>query len=194
MVGGTPLSRRDFVRAGAAAAGGGVLVATLPERSSGSVQTAGLSASDVSVSSNDGTLNTLMIDPNLTVSWDGLGTAVSNVQVIITASGPSNSGTVYSNTTNSSTTAKSGDHTIQPGELNLLSGNDNGVLTSGNFEPESDGTSKSTDVTVTVEVNLKDSSSNTIASATESVTFTVTVSDTASSTSLSGSLNPSGSN
>lgn len=193
MDGGFSLSRRDFVRAGAAAAGGSVLVATLPERSSGSVQTAGLSASDVSISSNDGTLTTLTIDPSLTVSWDGLGTAVSDIQVIISASGPSNSGTVYSNTSNSSTTTKSGDQTIEPGVLNLLSGNNNGVLTAGNFEPATDGGSKSTDVTVTVEINLKDSSSNDIASVTESVTFTVTVSDTASSTSLSGSLNTNGS-
>lgn len=185
-------TRRDLLRAGGAVAGGGVLASTLLGGESRRVRAAGLSASDVSVSSNDGTLSTLTVDPSLTVSWNGLGDSVANIQVVVSASGPQNSGAVYSNTSNPSTTGKSGDETVEPGELNLLSGNDNGVLTAGNFEPSTDGTSETTDVTVTVEANLKDSSSNTIASTTESVTFSVTVYDEESTSSVSGSLNTDG--
>lgn len=160
-------------------------MATLPDRGSGSIQASGLTADDVTVTNNGGNLSTLTIDPSIDVTWSNISEPVSNVQLNITVTNPAsdNSAQVVSN--GKSTSGTSGSVTISLGEKSLLSSG-NGPLNAANFEPSSDGGTKQTDVEVTVEVILQDSSSGTIKSTSKTSTFTVTVQ--AESMTVSGSL------
>jgi hypothetical protein len=193
------LSRRDMVRAGAGTAvavvaGSGVFLYS-PD---GTVRAAGLTADDVTVTSNDGELTTLTIAPDVTVSWDGQEAAVAEVHATWKVKTQSTSETTVGSTPYTikvSDPSKSGsvDHTFN--DINLLSTN-GGSLSASNFEAASDGGSETTEVTISMDVTLKDADSNTIASKTDVLgpaNYTVEVNNANSTVSSSGTANTSGS-
>jgi hypothetical protein len=195
----TELSRRDMVRAGAGTAvaivaGSGAFLYS----SGGTVRAAGLSANDVSVTSNDGELTTLTIAPDITVSWDGQETAVAEVHATWHVKTASTSETSIGSTPYSievSNPSKSGSVSRTFSEINLLS-NNGGALSGSNFDASTDGGSNTTDVTLSMDVTLKDSGSNTIVSVTDVLgptTYAVTVNNAESTVSSSGTANTSGS-
>jgi hypothetical protein len=195
----TELTRRDVIRVGggstlALIAGGGLVVYS----SDSAVAATGLTAKDVSVSSSDGDITTLTITPEITVSWDGQETAVAEIHATWHVKTSSTSETTVGSTPYSiavSSPSKSGsaNHTFP--EISLLSKN-GGALGASNFDSTTDDGSNSTDVTLSMDVVLKDSGSNTIASATDILgpkTYAVTVNNTESSVDSSGTANTSGS-
>jgi len=194
----TELSRRDVIRAGAGAAGVLVAGAGFTLYASEEVAAAGLSADDVTVSSNDGELTTLTITPDVTVSWDGQESAVAEVHATWYVKTSSTSETTVGSTPYSisvSDPSKSGSVSHTFPEISLLSKN-GGALTASNFTATTDGESTNTDVTLSMDVTLKDSGGNTIAAVTDVLgpkTYTVTVTNSTSSVSASGTANTNGS-
>ena len=94
-----------------------------------------------------------------------------------------------------STPSKSGEQSHTFSEINLLSAN-GGALSASNFEATSDGASNTTDVTLSMDLTLKDSGSNTITSKTDILgpkTYAVTVTNSDSTTTSTGTANTSGS-
>ncbi|SDY95167.1 hypothetical protein SAMN05216564_11813 [Halopenitus persicus] len=199
----TELTRRNAIRvcsgsALALIAGGGVLTYS----SESAVAATGLTANDVSVSSADGSLTTLTITPDITVSWDGQETEVAEIQATWYVKTSSTSETTvgstpYSITVSSPGTNGSVDHTFP--EISLLS-NNGGALSGSNFDATTDGGSTTTTVTLSMDVTLKDSGSNTITSQTDVLgpqNYDITVNNTESSVnpsiSSSGTANTNGS-
>ncbi|SDX91311.1 hypothetical protein [Halopenitus persicus] len=193
------LTRRTVLRAGggstlALITGGGLLVYS----SEPAVAATGLSADDVTVSSNDGELTSLTIAPDITVSWDGQETAVAEIQATwsVASSGTSEStvgSTPYSISAPSPGKSGSVDHTFP--EISLLS-NNGGALSASNFAATTDGGSTNTDVTLSMDVTLKDSSSNTVTSATDVLgpkTYAVTVTNVESTVDSTGTAGTGGS-
>jgi hypothetical protein len=175
------ITRRNAVRTGAGAGAtllvsGGMLIRSTES----AIAASGLTAGDVSVSSDDGSLTTLTITPNITVSWDGQDSQVTEIQATwkVMTSGTSETTirqTPYSISVSSETTSGSIDHTFP--EISLLS-NNGGALSASNFFATTDGDSKSTNVTLSMDVVLKDSGGNTVDSATDVLgptEYTVTV-------------------
>lgn len=187
----TDITRRGAVRVGAGSAvallaGGGMLYhSTEPV-----VAATGLDASDVSVSSDDGTLTTLTVTPDVTVSWDGQDSPVEEVRATwkVETNGTSETtvgSTPYSITVSDPTTNGSVQHAFP--EISLLS-NNSGALSESNFTASTDGGTESTVVTLSMDVILKDSGDNTIDKVTEVLgptDYTVTVNNTDTSTTSS---------
>lgn len=194
----TDLSRRNVVRAGASTAvavlvSGGALVYS----SESAVAATGLTANDVSISSNDGDLTTLTVTPDITVNWDGQETAVSEIQATWNVQTSSTSETTVGNTPYSisvSNSSKSGSVSHTFSEISLLSKN-GGALDASNFNAATDGGSTTTDVTLSMDATLKDSGSNTITSVTDVLgpnSYSVTVNNASSSVSSGGTANTDG--
>ena len=199
----TRLTRRKAIRAGggsavALIAAGGLLT----HSSESAVAATGLTANEVSVSSADGDLTTLTIAPDITVSWDAQGTAVAAIKATWKVKTSSTDeatvgSTPYTISVSSPDTTGSVDHTFS--EISLLS-NNGGALDGSNFDATTDGGSNTTDVTLSMDVTLKDSGSNTITSQTDILgpkSYAVTVNNTTSSVnpsvSSSGTANTDGS-
>lgn len=77
------LTRRSIVggAAGVAAAGGVGFGALTDATDEATAQTSGVSASDVIIESNDGTVTELYVDPVLDVTWDNYETDVHQLRV-----------------------------------------------------------------------------------------------------------------
>lgn len=178
----------------------GVLVASglVTNPSHSTVTATGLSAGDVNVTTTDGSLNTLTISPDITVSWTGQEAAVHTVEVTWKVTTGSTSETTIGPapaTFDVSSPSKDGSLNKTMTTINMLSDN-GGALTASNFEATTDGGSNSTDVTISMDATLKDSGGNQLASKTDILgptTYTVTVTNETSSTSSSGTANTSGS-
>lgn len=161
------------------------------------VAATGLTASDVTVSTNDGELNALTVEPNVTVSWSGMEEQVATVAATWNVKTNSNSEEPFGPTPEKiavDTPTKDGEvsHTYSDA-LGLLGGD---PLSASNFEAAIDGGTENTDVTLSMDVELRDASSNVITSRTEVLgpkTFTVTVTNESSSVSASGTANTGGS-
>lgn len=170
---------------------GGVI--TTSSRSA--VAASGLDASDVTVSTNDEELNSLTIKPNITVTWEGMEDQVETIATKWYVKTNSTSETQFGPSPkkiNVETPSKDGsvEHTYSS-ELHLL-----GPLSASNFEATSDGGSKTTDVTLSMNAELRDASSNMIESETDVLgpkTFSVTVTNESSTVSSSGTANTDGS-
>jgi len=193
----TTVSRRSTLRkAGAsltalAAVGGGVLLSG----SEPALAASGLTADDVTVTTNDGQLNTLTITPDITVSWTGMQEQVATVAVTWFVKTNATSETHFGSNPKKltvDTPLKQGSlsHTYSS-PLDLLN-----VLSASTFEATTDGGSTSTDVTLSMNAELRNSNSGTITSKTDVLgpkTYTVTVKNESSSVSSSGTANTGGS-
>lgn len=179
--------------AGLLTIGGGLHLAT-----ESALAASGLTANDVNVSTTDGELNQLTINPEVTVSWSGRESDVSTVEVTWFVKTASTSETTVGNTPYSFSVASPSQDgsitkTIDP--INLLS-NNGGALSGSNFDAASDGTSNTTDVMLSMDATIKDSGSNILESKTDILgpkTFSVTVTNETSSMSASGTANTGGS-
>ncbi|MDL0137992.1 hypothetical protein PNP85_00485 [Halobacterium salinarum] len=188
------LSRRTLLkRAGAGTAtllavGSGVTYLTEP-----SVAASGLTASDVSVTSSNGTLTTLEIEPSITVSWSNQNATVATVKVTWYVKTASTSETTVGTTPYSfsvSDPSQDGSISTQMGPISLLS-NNGGALSASNFAAETDGGTKTTDVTISMDATLQDTNGNQLANTTDLLgptTFAVSVTNEATEpASVSGS-------
>lgn len=192
-------TRREAIKRGGAgiasllAVGGGMHLAT-----DQALAASGFTANDVDVSSTDGDLNTLTINPEITISWTGQESAVSTVEATWFVKTSSTSETTVGTTPYSfdvSSPGQSGSITETVGPINLLS-NNGGALSGSNFDASSDGASNTTDVTLSMDAKVKDSGGNILESKTDVLgpkTFSVTVTNEMSSMSASGTANTDGS-
>ncbi|MDL0125607.1 twin-arginine translocation signal domain-containing protein [Halobacterium salinarum] len=189
----TDTSRRTLLkRAGGGAAtllaiGGGMTYLSEP-----SVAATGLTADDVSVTSSNGTLTTLEIEPSITVSWSNQNTNVATVKVTWYVKTSSTSETTVGQTPYSlsvSNPSQDGSISKQMGPISLLS-NNGGALSASNFAAGTDGGTKTTDVTISMDATLQDSNGNQLANTTDLLgptTFAVSVTnESTESASVSG--------
>lgn len=193
-------TRRDILKKAGSGAVFTLVAGGLFLQSSRSVTAAGFTAADVNVTTSDGKLNTLTIEPDVTISWSQ-PEAVATVEATWEVETTSNSGTVGPTpyTHDVSDPTADGETTVDFPTINLLS-NNGGALTGSNFTAGTDGSSTTTDVTLSMDTTLKDSGGNQIASKTDILgpkTFAVTVTNeettTNSSVSASGTAHTSGS-
>lgn len=148
-----------------------------------------LDATDQSVSDDDGSLSSLSIDPSVTVDWDSQSDQVAQIDYTWHVSVTNNGGTVGTTpyTRSVSSPATSGSQQVSDfGTINLLSAN-GGTLSASTFESNTDGATNETQVTLSLDVVLKDDQANIIDQDKPLLrtTFTVIVSNEATST-LSG--------
>jgi hypothetical protein len=192
------LTRRSLVggAVGLAAVGGAGIGALTLGSSKATAQTSGVTASDVSIDSNDGTVTELFVDPNLDVTWDNFETDVHEVKASLFAhlAGGSASSSFGSKTVTLSSPGASGSITINVGKFSLLSSSGGPIDATDLEDTTEDGTAEQTDIVVSVRINFYDSGSTDIgvyASAQD--TFTVSVNNLESTATVSGSFNTGGS-
>lgn len=196
-------SRRSIVRGAlGASAAGGIAAGTLYLTSGDAGATAtiaGVSANDVSVSSGDGQIESLTVDPSLTVDWSGFPDPVAELRVSIHAEPNTGTQVVISQQPFAvPSPSTDGSHSPAIGQVNLLDKNGGVVDESELADATEDGTPEATDVTVSVLVEFYDDGDNRMdvdsgSWITESVTFTVSVDNVATSATVTGSLNTNGS-
>lgn len=189
-------SRRTFVKAavtGTATATAGVGLLTLESKPA--VAASGLSASDVDVTSNDGDLTSLTIAPDITVGWSGQESPIAEVQYVWSASTSTNSGSLGTFSKSISTPTKSDSGVSKTFDTINMLGKNGGPLDASNFDAASDGGTKTTDVTITMDVTLKDSNGNTVHTKNSALssTYAVNVTNKTSTVSSSGTANTGGS-
>ncbi len=185
------LSRRSVVKSAlgvtvAAGTGLGAIATT-----SSPATAASLNAANVDVTSNDGSLSTLTIAPDVTVTWSGQESGISNIDYVWNVSTGNNSGQIDSTSQSITGSPTSGDTNKVFPSIDLLQ-----VLSASNFGGAPDGeTSSGTDVTVSLKATLKDTNGNIVTSKDPllTATFTVSVTNQASTTGGSGTANTSGS-
>ncbi|PHQ38869.1 hypothetical protein DJ69_09320 [Halorubrum persicum] len=187
-------TRRDVMKRAGVVGAAGVLSSTaLLSASEPALAASGFTANDVNITTSDGKLNTLTINPDITIDWSDQGMPVATVEVTWKVSTSSTSETTIGNTPYSfdvaePTTSGSFNQTIS--EISMLS-NNGGALDASNFEATTDGGSNTTNVTISMDCTLKDSNDNIITSATDLLgpnTYSVTITNgTSSSPSISGS-------
>jgi hypothetical protein len=193
----TDVTRRDLVKAGGATAAALAVSSIVTFASRPAVGATGLTADDVTVSANDGELDSLTLAPEITVSWDGWAEPVTTVEATWYVKTSSTSETTVGSTPftfDVSSPGKSGSISRSMSSINLLS-NNGGALSGSNFDETTDGASKTTDVTLSMDGKLKDSEGTVLADRTDLLgpkTFSVTVENTASTVSSSGSANTDG--
>ncbi|OYR54548.1 hypothetical protein DJ71_27285 [Halorubrum sp. E3] len=187
-------TRRDVMKRAGVVGAAGVLSSTaLLSTSEPALAASGFTANDVNITTSDGKLNTLTINPDITIDWSDQGMPVATVEVTWKVSTSSTSKTTIGNTPYSFDVADpvtSGSFNQTISEISMLS-NNGGALDASNFEATTDGGSNTTDVTISMDCTLKDSNDNIITSATDLLgpnTYSVTITNgTSSSPSISGS-------
>ena len=192
-------SRRTVLKAAvgagavAGAGAGGILLTT---RNEPVVAASGVTASDVSIESNDGTISELTISPEPTVEWENLEEAVGAVDVDYQA-GLSGESLGYVRIHRETTSpAKSGSVTFPPGgPWDLIE--ESSELSSSDFEDtnEEDGVPEETDVDLRYSAYLLDEtgSGNPVATVRDTVTFTVSVNNLEGTATVNGPANTDGS-
>ena len=189
-------SRRTVLKAAvgagavAGAGAGGVLLTT---RNEPVVAASGITASDVSIESNDGTVSELTISPEPTVEWANLEESVEKVTVSYSA-GLSNEPTGRVATQyDASMSAKSGSVTFPPGGPWELIAKSSELSSSDFRDTREDGTAKKSDVDLDCIAYCYPDEGATIAVARAGVTFTVSVNNLEGTMTVSGPANTDGS-
>lgn len=194
------VTRRTLLKGGALTIGCGIGAGLgISEFWSESARAAatGLSASDVSVTSNDGTISELTITPDLTVTWQGFDTPVNSLSVVIRAKTEHDSTpqprNIKSHRIDLNSPTPTG--TVEPniGEVDMLSANPD-VVDPADFTDDPGNGPSNTEVTVTVFVRLRDANNTLLRPIpSDEVTFTVSVMNRDDTATVSGTLNTNGS-
>lgn len=176
----------------ALAAIGGVGIGTVGLTSRrATAQVSGLTADDVTIESNDGTIETLTIAPQLDVQWNHFPAAVIGIRSQIEAAVGENSLSSVSTTLESiDPPVESGSHSFAPGEIPLLQ-----YLDPAEFEDTSPGDGPiSRDVHVRVSITFSQEGGGLVGpTASDRVTFAVSVDHLDSTATVGGTLNTDGS-
>jgi len=181
-----------------AVAGAGVGGVLLTTRDEPVLAASGLTAEDVDIENNDGSVSALTINPEPTVKWENLEESADVVVVdywvrLSGSDGGSDGGSDYvARQEDSSIDGTSGTVTVSQFSTprNLL---EETSLTSGDFEDTTeDGEPETTDVELAVGTALGKDNGDVIIDTQDTVTFTVSVSNLESSVSVSGPMNTGG--
>jgi hypothetical protein len=179
--------------AGAAAAAGIVFI---PQSAVAATTT--LSASDVSLSSNAGQLQTLTVQPDIDYEWNGLDSSPQRIDFYVEARLPDASGgattfeqigtegTTISSSALESSSSKS--YSFQSA-VSILG---HSAIDDKDFEKNGEGWTKETTVDIQVRTVLTDTDSTTY-SDTPQASFTVTLTNETGGVNSGGNANPSGS-
>lgn len=202
------ISRRALLKGSAVAVGTTTATgAYLVTQSGPALAASEFTANDVVIENTEGVPQTLTIDPTLTLTWDELATAPTEVTFTIKATvendGSTSTATVANPTKSITTPDTSGDQTFSfngDEPISLLGGS---LPSPSAYEDSTVGDSENTTNTITLVISatLKDDSSNTTIDRTESdgdplveTSFDVTMDhQRSSSVSSSGSANTGGS-
>jgi len=191
------VNRRNLLKG---AAGVGVLGAGLlamgfgTNRNTARATVTGLTASDVTITSNDGQVSTLTIEPEFTIDWSDFETPVDGMLIDIEAQTEGgNGGYVVGHYPQISTASTQGSVTTQTPVLELLSAN-GGVIDRSALADTTEGDGPtSTVVELTFTVHFEDANNNDILTKTVTETFTVNVTNEAETTTVSVTANTNGS-
>jgi hypothetical protein len=189
--------RRTVLKAAVGAgavAGAGVGGVLLTTRNEPVVAASGITASDVDIDSEDGTVSELTINPEPTVEWEHLEEPVGNVMVEYSAGISGGRIRAIGRHQDSSMSGKSGSVTLPPGgPWDLIE--ESSEISSSDFEDtEEDGVPEETDVVLQFRANLdEDEAGAPHTDVTETVTFTVSVNNLEGSATVSGPAHTDGS-
>lgn len=167
---------------------GGVLLST---REKPALAASGMTADDVSIENDDGSVSELTINPEPTVEWSGLDESADRIFIEYLAGLSGEDRDVVGSRTDDSINGTSGSITFErlSDPYDIL---EQTSLSSSDFEAE-DGTAKETDVDLDIYITLSNDSGGEIIGTNETVTFTVIVNNLESSVTVSGSFNTDGS-
>lgn len=165
--------------------------------SEATAQTSGVTAGDVSIESNDGTVTELYADPVLDVTWDNFETEVHDIEATLWATLASESAwdSFGSKNVQVSSPGTSGSITIDVGQHSLLE-SDGGPIAAADLEDSTEGDgAEETDITVQARINFfaEDGSQIDPPLPAEKTTFTVSVTNLTATATVSGSFNTGGS-
>jgi len=194
---GGSITRRTILKtvAGAGtAAGAGVGGVLLMTRDEPVLAASGLTADNVTIESNDGSVSKLTINPEPTVEWANLEERADRLYVAYYAGLSSSTASDDLIDNKSSNQPDGKDGTVKVSKFStppdLL---EETSLTSGDFEDTTeDGVPEETDVDLRVLTRLENAEKELIISSNDTVTFTVSVDNLKSSVSVSGSANTAG--
>ncbi len=152
-----------------------------------------LSASDVSLSSDDGTITGLTVAPSIDVTWSGLDSTPQSAVLTTTVTDPNDAQTTYTFSGQQfdiSADTLSGSKTFNMNQQRLLGGT---PFQAGDFESTTDGATaeRAVRVEVGVQVDLADGSS--IGSTAGPAEYLVQTTNAAATVSSGGSANTGGS-
>lgn len=161
---------------------------------------AALTAANVDITSDDGTVTSLTVEPDITVTWTGLDTAPTSVELALTVStgaragffdsDPSHTFTAEVETPETSATTNDAGDTFDMNVYSILANN---PFPNTYFDSGTDGDDVVRDVQVQVDVTLKNGG-ETLATATAGPSsYAVTVTNLAASATASGVANTAGS-
>lgn len=153
-------------------------------------------ASDISISTADGTITDVSLGSNLsvTLSWEGLDATPETADVIINVKSDDAGGTKFTqlvgvtaftlsdNSLGGSETLTASDFGTAP--FSIIDAH--GKITTSDFEASTDGGTKDTTVTLQVVATMYDSGSNQLETTTSTDSYVVSVTNTSSSSSTSG--------
>jgi hypothetical protein len=168
---------------------------------SGSALAVSVSAADIDISTNDGNVSSVTIEPGLTHSWTGVDSGVHQIQTTVDVSNDGSSwryANVFAKTCDLSSnpdfdcgqTSATVDQSIRT--ISIAGGGDyqTDAFSLSDFNA-SDGETKTTTVYVRLTVTLYDESSNALEETQVVKSFDVTVTNVEGQLSVSGALNSS---
>ena len=169
---------------------GGILLTTKDEPV---IAQSGLTADNVTIENNDGSVSELTINPEPTVEWANLEEPADRVDVNYAVK-LSDSSTVYNIASQEDSSINGTNGTVTLSQFstppNLL---EESGLSSEDFEDtEKDGEPETTDVELKVSTNLRNNNGDIIINTYDTVTFTVSVNNLESSATVSGPMNTDG--
>lgn len=194
------LSRRSVGKLiGSAVTAGGVAASGLVFLSESAVAaTTSLSASNVSISSDAGQLQTLTVQPSMDYEWNGLDNSPERIDFYVEARLPDSSGGASSfeeigteGETISSDSSASSSAKSYPFQ-NTVSIFNHSAIESQDFEESGDGWTKETTVGIRVRTVLTDTAGTTYTD-TPQASFTVTLTNEEGTVNGGGNANPDGS-
>lgn len=162
-------------------------------------QVSGLTASDVSIATNDGEINSLTLTPDLEIQWSHFERPVQVLRARFSAKRaiePPGEYSLMHSLRNEldSLGGKSGRVGWQPSELSLLRNTETPPLREAAFKDSSEGDGpEDTSVDITLDFSFLSGNGSTLLQRTKETSFTVSVKNRESSGSVGGTLNTGGS-
>lgn len=194
------LTRRSVVKlvGGAATAGGAAAAGIVFIPESAVAATTTLAASDVSLTSNAGQLQTLTVQPDMDYEWNGLDSSPDRIDFYVETRLPNGSGaatTFEQIATEGTTISSSALESSSPKTYsfqNTVSILNHSAIDDQDFEDTGEGWTKETVVDLQVRTVLTDGAGTTY-SDTPQASFTVTLTNETGGVNSGGNANPSGS-
>lgn len=190
---GGPTTRRRLLRTAGALGAVGLTASVFGELTGGRAIAATLRASDVSLSSDDGTITGLTVEPSVDVTWSGLDAPPQSVVLTTIVSDPNDAQVAHTfaeQQFDASSSTYSGSQTVPMTTQSILGGT---PFRASDFESTNDGQTNERSVRVEVGVRMELADGTSAESTAGPAEYLVRTTNAATTVSSSGTANTGGS-